>query len=136
MAAINKFEDIKAWQKARVLVKEIYSLTNAGSFAKDYGLKDQIRRADVSIMLNISEGYARKTDKDFARFLDQSHGSAAEVQSILYIALDQKYIEINDFEILYSSVDQVSRMIKNFSKYLRNERPSTPDSGLSTQNNV
>lgn len=88
MAAFQKFEDIKAWQKARELTKEIYLATSDNLFSKDFGLRDQIRRASVSMMANIAEGYGRKTNKDFAHFLVIAHGSAAETQSHLYIALD------------------------------------------------
>lgn len=91
MAKFERFEDILAWQKARVLVSEIYKTSNDGKFARDFGLKDQIRRAAVSIMSNIAEGFARRTNKEFTRFLYISHGSVAEVQSLLYVALDQQY---------------------------------------------
>jgi four helix bundle protein len=92
MATIIKFEDIKAWQKARSLTNLIYEVSKVELFAKDFALKDQLRRASISIMLNIAEGFAWRTDKDFARFLNNAHGSAAEVQFALYIALDQSYI--------------------------------------------
>jgi four helix bundle protein len=118
---IERFEDIQAWQKARELVREVYSATNDGSFAKDFGLRDQIRRAAVSIMLNVAEGFARKTDREFAQFLVIAHGSAAEVQAALYVALDQNYIERGRFEILYSMADETSKMIMGFSGYLRNK---------------
>lgn len=91
MPKIERFEDIQAWQKARELVKEVYSVSNDGSFSKDFGLRDQIRRAAVSIMLNIAEGFARKTTREFSQFLVIAHGSAAEVQAALYVAIDQKY---------------------------------------------
>ncbi len=91
MAAFQRFEDIKAWQKARELTKEIYLATSDSSFSRDFGLRDQIRRASVSIIANIAEGYGRKTNKDFAHFLVIAHGSAAETQSHLYIALDLNY---------------------------------------------
>lgn len=89
---IEKFEDIKAWQIARELVREIYRITNKDEFAKDFGLKDQIRRAAVSIMSNISEGFERGSDKEFNQFLNYARGSSAEVKSQLYIASDLGYI--------------------------------------------
>ncbi len=92
MARIERFEDIQAWQKARVLVKDIYSVTKSGNFARDFGLRDQIRRAAVSIMLNIAEGFARKTRREFCQFLVIAHGSVAEVQAALYVAMDQEYL--------------------------------------------
>ena len=119
MAKIKRFEDIEAWQNARELTRQVYEITNKSKFTKDYHLKDQIRRASVSIMLNIAEGFARKTDKEFARFLTQAHGSAAEVQAALYVALDQTYLNKNEFEKLYEKTEIVSRMIMAFTKYLR-----------------
>ncbi|MFH0888371.1 MAG: four helix bundle protein [Planctomycetota bacterium] len=118
MGTIKRFEDIEAWQKARELVKDIYDLTSKGNFARDYSLRDQIRRAAVSVMLNIAEGFGRKTDKEFARFLVQSHGSAAEVQSVLYIAIDQKYISRDKFDYLYNKAGEISKMINALSQYL------------------
>ena len=118
MPKIKRFEDIEAWQKARELTREIYEITNKGNFTKNYYLKDQIRRASTSIMLNIAEGFARKTDKEFARFLTQAHGSAAEVQSVLYVALDQNYIMQDQFDFLYSFAEKISKMIINFTLYL------------------
>ncbi len=124
MAKIERFEDILAWQKARILVKEMYAASNTGAFAKDFGLRDQLRRAASSIMLNIAEGFARKTRKEFSQFLIIAHGSAAEVQSALYIALDQGYLPEVDFERLYTQADEVSRMIMAFSRYLSNSTNS------------
>jgi four helix bundle protein len=92
MAPITKFEDIKAWQKARKLTNKIYQITERGKFIDDFTLQNQIKKASISIMLNIAEGFARKSDREFKQFLIYAHGSCAEVQSALYIALDQKYI--------------------------------------------
>ncbi len=119
MSKIERFEDIQAWQNARKLVRAIYSITNDGRFTKDFGLRDQIRRAAVSIMLNIAEGFARKTNKEFMQFLVIAHASAAEVQSALYVALDQNYIIRQQFENLYKITDETSKMIMGFSNYLR-----------------
>lgn len=121
MAKIEKFEDILAWQKARELVNEVYRASNDGLFAKDFGLSDQIRRAAVSIMLNIAEGFARKTNRELSQFLVIAHGSAAEVQAALYVALDQNYITQEQFEHLYKTTDETSRMIMGFSKYLKSQ---------------
>ncbi|HEY6172183.1 MAG TPA: four helix bundle protein, partial [Candidatus Kapabacteria bacterium] len=98
MASISRFEDIQAWQKARVLVFDVYEITNSGLFARDFGLRDQIRRASVSSMTNIVEGYSRMSNRDFARFLDIASSSASEVRSLLYVALDQKYIAPETFQ--------------------------------------
>lgn len=119
MAKIERFEDILAWQKARELVTAIYETSSDGRFAKDFGLRDQIRRAAVSIMLNIAEGFARKSNREFFQFLVIAHGSAAEVQAALYVALDQKYISQERFENLYKMADETSKTIMGFSNYLR-----------------
>ncbi|MCL5022241.1 MAG: four helix bundle protein [Nitrospirae bacterium] len=100
-------------------MQEIYRASNDGRFAKDYGLRDQLRRAAVSIMLNIAEGFARKTNKEFMQFLVVAHGSAAEVQSALYVALDQKYVSQEQFTKLYALTDHTSKMVIGFASYLR-----------------
>ncbi|MFN8008339.1 MAG: four helix bundle protein [Terriglobia bacterium] len=119
MATIKRFEDIKAWQRARDLSKAVYQTSSSGGFAGDFGLKDQFRRAAVSVMSNIAEGFARKGDRDFARFLDISRGSSVEVQSILYVALDAGYIKKEEFEKLFKMADEVVSMISGLSSYLR-----------------
>lgn len=119
MAKIERFEDIKAWQEARSLVKIIYTLTSENSeFNKDFGLKDQIRRASVSIMSNIAEGFARRTDKDFARFLYIALGSVSEVQSQMYVALDLGYIAMEEFEGCYKIASETAKLLVGFLKYL------------------
>jgi four helix bundle protein len=121
MPKIERFEDIQAWQKARVLVKDVYTVSNSGFFAKDFGLRDQIRRAAVSIMLNIAEGFARKTTREFTQFLVIAHGSAAEVQAALYVALDQQYVCEPEFNKIYKLADDSSKMILGFINYLRKD---------------
>jgi four helix bundle protein len=116
---IERFEDILAWQKARVLTKDIYASTKAGAFARDFGLKDQIQRASVSTMSNIAEGFERGGDKEFAQFLSNSKGSCGEVKSQLYVALDQGYIAPVTFDKLYASADEVGRLVFGFMHYLR-----------------
>ncbi|MBD0369440.1 MAG: four helix bundle protein [Pyrinomonadaceae bacterium] len=122
MAAFKRFEDIQACQKARQVTCRVYKITEEGNFAKDYGLRDQIRRASVSIMANIAEGLGRRSDKEFANFLNMSHGSVAEVQSHLYIALDLNYIDQNSFNELYTLLDEVSRMTLALGKHLNISR--------------
>jgi four helix bundle protein len=116
---IKRFEEIKAWQKARELVVEVYRICVAGPIARDYGLKDQLCRAAVSSMSNIAEGFARRTDKDFAHFLDVAKGSAVEVQSLLYVALDVGYFARGEFQKLYKTVEDLTSLIGGFSTYLR-----------------
>jgi len=120
MSKIDRFEDVVAWQKARLLTKEIYAHTRAAEFAKDFGLKDQIQRASVSTMSNIAEGFERGDDKEFLQFLSTSKGSCGEVKSNLYVALDQKYIVQPQFEHLYAKADEVGKLIFSFMDYLRN----------------
>jgi|SRR6185503_2518087 len=119
MATIKRFEDILAWQKAREASHRVYEITSDGRFAKDFGLRDQIRRSAISIMANIAEGFGRRSDKEFASFLNFSHGSVAETQSHLYVALDLKYISESNFSDLYRLFDEVSRMIMGLTNHLR-----------------
>ena len=119
MGKIQKFEDIVAWQKARELTREVYAHSKTGAFAKDFGLKDQIQRASVSIMGNVAEGYDRGGDKEFIQFLSVSKGSCGEVKSHLYVALDQQYINSPQFNQLYNSADEVGRLLAGFMAYLK-----------------
>lgn len=119
MATFKNFEEIVAWQKARILTKRVYEATADGKFSRDFGLSNQIRRASVSIMANIAEGFGRRTNKDFANFLVMAHGSAAEVQSHLYVALDLDYMSQEAFQELYALVDEISRMTMTLCQHLR-----------------
>ena len=118
MPTFKRFEEILAWQKAREVTRLVYSATNDSRFAKDFGLRDQVRRASVSIMANIAEGFARRSDKDFAYFLNISRSSAAETQSHLYVALDQGYIQENQFYEIYLKLEETSKMIFALAKHL------------------
>ncbi len=120
MTAFKSFEEIISWQKARVLCKEIYILSSNDKFAKDFGLRDQIRRSAVSIMADIAEGYERKSDGDFKRFLNISKGSLAEVKSHLYIALDLEYISDDKFKKLASDIDEINKTLYGLINYLKN----------------
>jgi len=119
MPTFKRFEDIFAWQKARETTKLIYRATSDGSFSKDFGLRDQLRRASVSIMANIAEGFGRRSDKEFANFLNMAHASAAECQSHLHVALDLEYLSQDSFDFLYLQFDECSRMIIGLSHHLR-----------------
>lgn len=125
---IERFEDIKAWQEARVLVKMIYNATRSDrDFTGDYRFREQIQGASVSIMSNIAEGFSRRTTKEFVQFLFIAKGSAAEVQSQLYVALDQSYINGEKFDEFYSQSDEVARLISGFISYLLNkDKPHEP----------
>jgi four helix bundle protein len=121
MARISQFEDIEAWKKGRELAKGIYTVTARGEFARDYGLKDQIRRAVVSVISNIAEGFSRQTDQEFVQFLHIAKGSTSEVQSQLYIAADLGYISQEEFTNLYNQADEVARLVTGFIKYLKGD---------------
>src|SRR6185503_184380 len=122
MPTFRRIEDIQAWQKAREATKMIYALTGNGLFAKDFGLRSQIQRASVSIMANIAEGFGRRSDKEFANFLNMAHGSAAEVQSHLYVALDLAYIPQQTFDKLNGLLIEVSRMTLVLAQHLRKSK--------------
>jgi len=111
MSQVRRFEELVAWQKARVLTRQVYEMIQQGAFAKDYGLRDQIRRAAVSIMSNIAEGHERSSHADFARFLAIAKASCAEVRSQLYIALDIGYISQSKFDDMFRLADEVGRII-------------------------
>ncbi|HZE71688.1 MAG TPA: four helix bundle protein [Pyrinomonadaceae bacterium] len=119
MATFKKFEDILAWQKARKATRQVYEATKHVSFAKDFGLRDQIQRASVSIMANIAEGFGRHSDREFANFLNIAHASVSEIQSHLYVALALGYVSENAFRSLYDQFDEVSRMTLALSVHLR-----------------
>jgi len=119
MAAIERFEDIKAWQMARELTREIYAAVREASFARDYGLKDQITRASGSIMHNIAEGFDSNTNPDFIRFLGYAKRSCTEVQSELYVATDQNYLTEDTFQRLYALSGEIRAAIHGFIRYLR-----------------
>lgn len=120
MATFKRFEDIQAWQKARVLVKDIYLLSASGEFGRDFELRNQIRRSTISIVSNIAEGQGRRTDKDFAHFLNMSLGSVAETKSHLYLALDLDYISKEVFDGLFIKADEIGKMLFALSEHLRN----------------
>ena len=120
MAKIVRFEDIEAWKKSRVLVKEIYHITSSAELSRDFGLKDQIRRAVVSVMSNIAEGFERGGNKEFRQFLSLAKGSAGEVKSQLYIALDVGFVNQADFTKLYNQADEIGKMINGLMEYLKN----------------
>lgn len=118
MAGISRFEDIEAWKTARQLTNSVYSLTNLSAFSRDFGLRDQIRRASISVMSNIAEGFESRTDVQFINFLGIARASAGEVRAQLYIALDQSYITKEHFDESFSLAQTCSRQIANFIKYL------------------
>ena len=119
MATLTRFEDIQAWQKARDLTRAVYACSKTGDFSKDYGLRDQIRRASVSVMSNIAEGFERGGKAEFMQFLAIAKGSAGEVESQLYIAFDQNYISEQEFILLKELAISTKRLIAAFMNYLK-----------------
>lgn len=118
--AIKRFEDIKAWQLARKLVREIYALTSDGKRRIDAGLKDQMRRSAVSAMANIAEGFERNSRKEFIQFLYIAKGSVGEVRSHMYITLDLGFFSKEDFDKIFLLSEEISKIIYGLIKSLRN----------------
>ncbi len=128
MSLIRRFEEIEGWRKARELSKMIYSITQKSDFQRDKNLSEQMRSASISIMANISEGFSRKAhgeygkngNREFSHFLSYSLGSISEVQSHLYVCLDNEYITPGEFEKLYSLSEEVFRLLFGLKKHLDN----------------
>ena len=118
MATITQFEEMDAWKTARELTRLIYALTDQGNFAKDFGLRNQIQRASVSIMSNIAEGFESRTQARFIDYLGHAKASAGEVRCQLYIAIDLNYMNQEQFKQGFDLADKVSRQIYNFMSYL------------------
>jgi four helix bundle protein len=119
MSEIKQFEDLEVWKIARELTRAIYGISSAGEFARDFGLRDQIRRASVSVLSNIAEGFERGGDKEFLQFLAMAKGSCGEVRTQLYVAFDQLYIKEEQFKAISTKAIEVSQMISGLMKYLR-----------------
>lgn len=119
MVVVKRFEDLKVWQEARKLVYLIYSLIKKPLFSKDFALRDQIIRSSISIMSNIAEGFDSGSDQQFVQFLVYSKRSTSELQSQLYIALDNQYISQKEFEAAYGLAESARKMSSSFISYLR-----------------
>jgi len=124
MPTITRFEEIEAWQTARELTKLIYSLTDTAKFSRDFGLKDQIQRASVSIMSNIAEGFESQTQAQFIRYLSLAKASAGEVRSQLYVARDLEYISQEQFAKAFAMAEKASRQSARFISYLESHPQS------------
>ena len=122
MAGIRSFEDLDVWQLARKLVGEIYGTTASGPFMKDFGLRDQIRRAAVSVISNIAEGFERGGDKEFVQFLSQAKGSCGEVRTQLYLSRDLGYLTEDTFLRLRELTSRTGEMISGLIRYLKGSR--------------
>ncbi len=119
MARIEKFEDIEAWKLAREVTKLIYGVSATGNFSKDFALVNQIRRAAISILSNIAEGFERGGDKEFIHFLTIAKGSCGEVRAQLYVAFDQNYIDKKQYTVVHDKLVDTSRMLSGLIKYLQ-----------------
>ena len=119
VGTFKNFDEIEAWKKARELTRRIYEVSAKGTFARDFPLRDQIRRACVSVMSNIAEGYGRGGTKEFVQFLSMALGSANEVCSQLYVALDLGYIDDHEFKQLTSLAQESTNLIGGLVRYLR-----------------
>lgn len=120
MATINRFEDIEAWKLGRELKRLIYASSKIGAFSRDFALKDQIRRAAISITANIAEGFERDGSREFRQFLSTAKGSCGEVQDHLYTALDEAYLSETQFRDLHARAAVIGRKIGALMIYLRN----------------
>jgi four helix bundle protein len=125
---VEKFEDLIAWQKARVLCKKIYQVTTHGVFARDFGLAKQIQRAAVSIMANITEGFERGGRGEFHHFLSTAKASCAEVRSHLYVALDVGYLNQSQFQELLTMAEEIGRIIGGLRMAVQRQREQGKES--------
>ena len=119
MATIEKFEDIEAWKQAREITNLIYKISSESKFSKDFALTNQLRRASISILSNIAEGFERNGDKEFIQFLTVAKGSCGEVRAQLYVAVDQDYIDEQVFKIIQGKLTETSRLLSGLIKYLQ-----------------
>ena len=111
MKQIKTFEDLRVWQKGIELVKQIYILSREGEFSRDFGLRDQLRRASVSIPANIAEGYERHFRKEYVQFLNIAKGSTGEIRSLLRVALEVGYLNQSQYDTLHQQAIELSRML-------------------------
>jgi four helix bundle protein len=131
VAGVERFEDFTAWKKARALTRAVYDVTQRGAFTRDFGLSGQIQRASVSIMSNIAEGFERGSRGEFQQFLSIAKASCAEVRSLLYVAVDTRYIEEAIFDRLHAQAQEVAALVGG----LRTSVESQPHPRLRTRAN-
>jgi four helix bundle protein len=122
VAKIEKFEDLKCWQAARELVKMVYVACEDGKFIKDFDTKSQIRRAALSTMNNIAEGFGRASDKEFIRFLEIAQSSAMEVKSITYVLIDLNYLSEDKIMEISKKAEETKSITLALIRYLRNKK--------------
>ncbi|HET6596717.1 MAG TPA: four helix bundle protein [Anaerolineales bacterium] len=124
MTTAKRFEELEVWQKAKELTNSIYQLSSSGSFARDFGLRDQMRGAALSIMSNIAEGFESQTQALFIQFLGRAKGSAGELRAQLYIALEQNYMTREEFESISRLAEICSKQLARLIQYLESQ-PNT-----------
>jgi len=117
MTTAKRFEDLDVWQKARDLTNLIYKYSTEGAFSRDFGLRDQMRRAAVSIMSNIAEGFESQTQSMFIKYLAHAKGSAGELRAQLYIARDQGYVMDEEFMMMFSQAEICSKQLARFIQF-------------------
>jgi four helix bundle protein len=122
MSKLPRFEEMEVWTLARTLNRRIYSVSAREACSRDFGLRDQIRRASVSIASNIAEGFESQSNPNFIRFLSTARGSAAEVRAQLYLALDLQYVSTIDFDSLSATCESISRQLTGLISYLKSHR--------------
>jgi four helix bundle protein len=121
MTTAKRFEDLEVWQKAKELTNLIYRLSSAGAFSRDFGLRDQMRRASVSIMSNIAEGFESQTQALFIQYLGHAKGSAGELRAQLHIALEQSYMTKDEFDSAFVPAEVCSKQLARFIQYLESQ---------------
>jgi four helix bundle protein len=130
---IERFEDVEAWQLARELTQKVYHLTRKSRFSADYGLKRQIQEASGSVMHNIAEGFDSEANTEVVRFLRYTKRSCTEVQSELYVASDEAYIEMEEFKEVYEQAGRTRAAIRGFINYLKNYETHRQKSALNRE---
>jgi four helix bundle protein len=130
----TRFQDLEAWRSARLLTRQVYELTGTGPLARDFGLRDQMQRASVSVMSNIAEGFDSRTRRLFREFLGRAKASSGELQAQLYVALDVGYISSNQFDELSRLSDRCSRQLRRLIEYLDSLEPGTRNPEPGTRN--
>jgi four helix bundle protein len=123
---MERFEELIAWQKARLLTKDVYAATRQAPFSKDFGLTGQVQRSAVSVMANIAEGFDRNRPGEFHQFLSTAKGSCAELRSHLHVALDVGYLNPEDFRRLSEQAEEVSRVIAGLRSAVQRRRDERP----------
>ena len=123
---VRHFEDLDVWQKARVFTRRVYRISSDERFARDYSLRDQLRRAAVSVIANIAEGFERGGNREFKQFLSLAKGSAGEARAHLYVALDAGYISPDEFQLLQQTIRDVSRQIWSLMDHLNQSEMKGP----------